>query len=296
MEKIIDSGGYGCVYYPKIDCSGNIDPESKMVSKVVQYDNAQREIYMAKLIHKIDDYQDHFVVVEENCTIHGKVPFKTCDAIKARDTKFKILYIPYKEKTYCNLPFHSMYKTLLTSVQLLIDHKIVHFDINKQNIIQSHKDIFLIDFGIAIDMTNVFSRLKQYFYTYHISYCQWPLEVHILCYHLYVGKITLEKLEKICNDYVKHHIILQKSNDKFVKEYIEGSIHYFLPILSLPVEEMIKQCISSWKTWDNYALIICLFQMNYTIPTLFFKNIHYLPSERLSVTKCLELTATSLTP
>ena len=290
---MIDSGGYGCVYYPNIDCSGNIHPKSTMVSKLVQYDNAQREIYIAKLIHKIDHYKDHFIVVEDNCTIHGKVPFQTCNAIKSTDTKFKILYIPYKEKTYCNLSFNTIYHTLLTSVQLLIHHKIVHFDINKENIIQSNKDIFLIDFGISIHMTNVYSKLKDYFYTYHISYYQWPLEVHILCYHLYLGKLTTVIIEKICKDYVKHHIVLQKSNEKFVKEYIEGSIEYFSSMVSLPVEEMIKQCISSWKTWDNYALIIYLFQMKYTIPTLFFKNIHYLPSERLSVAKCLELTATS---
>ncbi len=291
---MIDSGGYGCVYYPKIDCSGNIDSDSKMVSKLVQYDSAQREIYMSKIIHKIDHYQNHFLVVEENCTIHGKVPFKKCEAIKPRDTKFKILYIPYKEKTYCQLSFHDIYNSLLTSVQLLIDHKIVHFDLKEDNIIQSNQELFLIDFGLSIDITNVYSNLKKYFFTYHISYCQWPLEVHVLCYHLYIRKITPTILEKICRDYVKHHIILQNSNHKFVKEYIEGSIQYFLTVIDLPVEEMIKQCISSWKTWDNYALIIYLFKKKYTIPTLFFKNIHYLPSERLSVAKCLELTATSL--
>jgi serine/threonine protein kinase len=294
MEKMIDSGAFGCVYYPKIDCSGNIHPESKMVSKLVQYDIAKREIYISRLIHKIDNYKDHFLVVESNCTINGKVPFKKCDAIKPRDTKFKILYIPYKEKTYCELSFHSIYSKLLTSVQLLINHKIVHFDINKENIIQSNKDIFLIDFGISIDMTNVYSNLKYYFYTFHIQYYQWPLEVHILCYYLYIGKITHDTLVKICNEYVKHHVVLQKSNAKFVKEYLDGSIDYFSQILSHPVEEIVKHCISSWKTWDNYALIIYLFKMNYSIPTLFFKNIHYLPSERLSVAKCLELTAASL--
>ena len=290
---MIDSGTFGCVYYPKIDCSGNIDTDSNMVSKLVQYDNAQREIYMARLIHKIKNYKDHFLIVEDTCTIRGKVPFKKCDAIKPRDTKFKILYIPYKEKTYCDLSFNFIYKSLLTSVELLIQHKIVHFDIYKSNIIQSNKDIFLIDFGIAIDMTNVYSNLKHYFYTYHIQYYQWPLEVHILCYRLYVGKLTHDIVEKICKEYVKHHIVLQKANDKFVKEYIDGSIKYFSQMISLPGEELVKQCISSWKTWDNFALIIYLFQMNYSIPTLFFKNIHYLPSERLSVSKCLELTATS---
>jgi len=287
METLIDSGGYGCVYYPKIDCSGNVDKHANMVSKLVQYDNAQHEIYISTIVQKIPNYANHFLIVEDNCTIQGKIPFKKCDAIKSYDTKFKILYIPYKERTQCTLSFTELYKTLLTSVQLLLQHKLVHFDLNKKNIIYSKNDVYMIDFGLSIDMTHVYSNLKHYFYTYYISYCQWPLEVHLLCYRLNVGKITPSILHTICKDYVKHHIVLQKSTNKFVKEYIEGSIEYYLPIIEFPNEEFIKKCISSWKTWDNYSLIIHLFKMNYTIPTLFFKNIHYLPSERISVAKCL---------
>jgi serine/threonine protein kinase len=292
METLINEGGYGCIYYPKIDCSGNLHPESKMVSKLIQYDHGKDEIYISNLIRKIPNYKNHFLVVEDNCTIDKAVPFKKCDSVK-QDTKFKILYIPYKQQTPSNRSFHSLYKELLESIQLLVHNKIVHFDIKPSNTIQA-ENVYLIDFGISIDMTHVYSNVTHYFYKYHIQYYHWPLEVHLLCYRLHVGKITLDILEKICRDFVKHHIVLQKSNDKFVKEYTEKSIEYYSDIITFPTEEFIKKCISSWKTWDNYALIICLFQMNYTIPTLFFKNIHYLPSERLSISKCLELTATSL--
>ena len=41
---------------------------------------------------------------------------------------------------------------------------------------------------------------------------------------------------------------LQKSNDKFVKEYTEKSIEYYSDIITFPTEEFIKKCISSWRT------------------------------------------------
>ena len=92
METLINEGGYGCIYYPKIDCSGNLHPESKMVSKLIQYDHGKDEIYISNLIRKIPNYKKHFLVVEDNCTIDTAVPFKTCNSVK-EDTKFKILYI-----------------------------------------------------------------------------------------------------------------------------------------------------------------------------------------------------------
>jgi hypothetical protein len=245
------------------------------ISKLIHFENAEHELYISGLIKKIN-YNKHFLIVEESCTLPNK---------------FKILYYPYKEIIPHSLSFNTIYHSLLTSVQILIHTKIVHFDINKKNIIHSD-NIYLTNFGIAIDMTNVYSKFKKYFYTYFIQQYQWPLEVHLLCYQINVGKITYDILTIICTEFVKHHIILQKSNLKFVKEYISKSIEYYLPIIQLPHDEFIKTCISSWKTWDNYALIIYLFEQ-YTIPTLFLKNIHYLPTERLSVSKCLELTAAS---
>jgi len=245
------------------------------ISKLVNIENAKHEIYIAGLIKKINNYENYFLITDENCRI---------------DDKFKILYTPYKEPIINNLSFNSIYYSLLTSIQILIDHKIVHFD--KKKIIQSD-NIYLTNFKISIDMKNVYSKFKTYFYTYYIKNYYWPLEVHLLCYSINVGKITPDILKIICTDFTNNHIILKKSNPKFINEYITKSIDYYSPWIQLPYDEFIKKIIGSWKTWDNYGLIIYLFEQKYTIPTLFLKNIHYLPTERLSVSKCLELTAAS---
>jgi serine/threonine protein kinase len=262
-----------------------------MVSKIVNDSDAQHEIDISNLVKKIKNYQDHFLPVENHCNVKQKLPIVKCDAIK-HHTKYKILYIPYKETMPTNYDFKQLYHALLQSLQLLIQHKLVHFDIKQGNIILSDK-VFILDFNLSISMKNVMVNLENAFYKFQPSYYYWPLEVHLLCYRINHGPVTLPRLTHICNEFVKHHSMLQKLSPRFIKEYTEGSIAHFTTILELSSKEFIKACIQYWKTWDNYATIIYLFEEGYAIPPMFLKNIHYLPKERLSVTKCLTATSAS---
>ena len=290
MNKYIDTGSYGCIYYPGFDCKGN-PITTPMVSKIVNDSDAQHEIDISNLVKKIKNYQDHFLPVENHCNVKQKLPIVKCDAIK-HHTKYKILYIPYKETMPTNYDFKQLYHALLQSLQLLIQHKLVHFDIKQGNIILSDK-VFILDFNLSISMKNVMVNLENAFYKFQPSYYYWPLEVHLLCYRINHGPVTLPRLTHICNEFVKHHSMLQKLSPRFIKEYTEGSIAHFTSILELSSKEFIKACIQYWKTWDNYATIIYLFEEGYAIPPMFLKNIHYLPKERLSVTKCLTATSAS---
>jgi hypothetical protein len=290
MKKYIDTGAYGCIYYPGFDCKGN-PITTPMVSKIVNDSDAHHEIAISNLIKKIKNYQDHFLPVENHCNMKQQLPIVKCEAIK-HHTKYKILYIPYKETVPTNYDFKQLYHLLLQSIQLLIQHKIVHFDIKQGNIILSDK-VFILDFNLSISMKNVMTNLENAFYKFQPSYYYWPLEVHLLCYRINHGPVTLPRLTHICNEFVKHHSMLQKLSPRFIKEYTEGSIAHFTPILELSSKEFIKACIQHWKTWDNYATIIYLFEEGYAIPPMFLKNIHYLPKERMSVSKCLTATSAS---
>jgi hypothetical protein len=290
MNKFIDAGSYGCIYYPGFDCKGN-PITTPMVSKIVNDSVAQHEIDISNIVKKIKNYKDHFLPVENHCNVHQKLPIVKCDAIK-NHTKYKILYIPYKETFPTNYDFNQIYHTLLQSIQLLIQHKIVHFDIKQGNIILSDK-VYILDFNLSFSMKNVMGNLETAFYKYHPSYYFWPLEVHLLCYRINHGPVTLTRLTHICTEFVKHHSMLQKLSPRFIKEYTEGSIQHFTTFLELSSKEFIKACIQHWKTWDNYAALIYLFEEGYTIPPMFIKNIHYLPKERLSVSRCLTATSAS---
>jgi hypothetical protein len=287
MSKIIDTGSYGCIYYPGIDCNGNVVKQD-VVSKLVDVDHANHEIKISTIIRKIKEYKHHFLPVLKSCMVQ-KFHTEKCKLVQPKQ-KYKILYIPYKHHVEQSLSFQQMYHSLLQSVKLLIQHKLVHFDINANNIICSD-NIYLIDFGLSIDIKHIHSQLKERFYTYAIYYDTWPLEVHLLCYMLNKGPITLTSLRSICSDFVKHNIILQHSTSEFVKEYLNSSIEYYSDLTHLSSKESIYKCIQYWKTWDNYALIIYLFKKGYDIPTKYLKNIHYLPTERLSVDSCLAATS-----
>jgi hypothetical protein len=290
MNKFIDAGAYGCVYYPGMDCKGNTIA-APMVSKIVNDKDAQHEIYMSNLVKQIKQYEDHFLPVESHCDVKRKLPIVKCNAIK-HHSKYKILYIPYKETLSTKYEFNTLYHTLLESIQLLIQHKIVHFDIKQGNIILSDKP-YILDFNLSFSMKNIMANLETAFYKYQPSYYYWPIEVHLLNYQVNHGPITMIRLTQMCNEFVKHHLMLHKLSDRFIKEYIEGSIAHFATFLELSSKEFIKACIQSWKTWDNYATIIYLFEEGYTIPPMFLKNIHYLPKERLSVSFCLTATSAS---
>jgi len=288
MKNFINSGSYGCIFYPGIDCNGK-KIDTSMVSKIVNENDAKHEIHISKLVRNIKNYQDYFLPVEQYCDVKKKLNIKPCNAIK-RHSKFKLLYIRYKEPLTVKHEFKPLYHSILQSIQLLTQHKIVHFDLKEENIILSDK-VYIIDFGLSISMKNIFSYLDTAFYRYAINYYLWPLEVHLLCYRINHGPITYERLTQICNDFVKHHAIIQRLSPRFIQEYIEQSILYFSTLIQLSYKEFIQTCIQSWKTWDNYAATIYLISENYTIPSIFLKNIHYLPKERLSISYCL--TATS---
>jgi hypothetical protein len=290
MNKYIDTGSYGCIYYPGLDCKGN-PITTPMVSKIVNASYAQREIDMSKLVKKIKNYQNYFLPVENHCTVHQQLPIVKCNAIK-NHSNYKILYIPYKETLSTHYEFKQLYHHLLQSIQLLIQHKLVHFDIKPGNIILSDK-VYILDFNLSFSMKNIMGNLETAFFKYQPSYYYWPLEVHLLCYRVNHGPITLTRLTDICTEFVEHHSMIQKLSPRFIKEYKEGSIAYFSTILELSSKEFIKACIQHWKTWDNYAVIIYLFEEGYAITPMFLKNIHYLPKERLSVSRCLTATSAS---
>ena len=120
MSKLIDSGGYGCLYYPGIDCNGKLI-EEPMVSKLVNDYSAKREINTGKLVKKIKNYKDHFLPVEHYCNVTKPLPIKKCNLLKGV-AHYKIMYVPYKKSIPNKLDFHTLYHALLTSIQLLIKH------------------------------------------------------------------------------------------------------------------------------------------------------------------------------
>ena len=68
--KLVSEGGFGCVFYPGIECSGKISDNVKIVSKIQVADkNSENEIKVGQIIKKIHGFTNNFSPVISDCPI-----------------------------------------------------------------------------------------------------------------------------------------------------------------------------------------------------------------------------------
>ncbi len=282
----IGEGSYGCIYHPALNKDGSESNNKKYVSKI-QKDNkyADNEKKIGELVVKIDGYINHFapILIKNKLSI-AKVKkniFNDCSVLKRKKKSNNLIimkmeyingddFIDYliknKESVEIVKNLISTYTHLLTSIKLLTDIKVIHFDLKGDNILYNvDKDIpILIDFGLSINMNDLINqnisleKLKKSFYVFGPDYYIWPIEVHYLCYLLNVNdRPNKNDIEKICKEYVKENIALSMNCSKqFIKKYYKECVNELLNINSLPFNEQINKVLSSWFTWDNYSLSI----------------------------------------
>jgi len=325
----IGEGGYGCVYHPALNKDGSESENTKYVSKI-QKDNkyAMNEKKIGELVSKIDGYINHFcpVLNKENLktTKIKKNMFKECSILKDDKKKNNLIimkmefingedFIDYliknKESVEIVKNLISSYTHLLTSIKLLSDIKIVHFDLKGDNILfNKDKEIpIMIDFGLSINMNELINqsisveKLKRFFYVFGPDYYVWPIEVHYLCYILNVNdEPTTKEINKICEEYVDSNVAIQMNcSKKFIDSYKMMCKDVLNEMNNLSFGDKINKILSYWYTWDNYSLSIIYLQFIYYLningylrndliikfSEILLINIHPQPERRLNVVK-----------
>lgn len=181
--KKISEGGFGCVYYPEINCKGETIPNTKFISKIQKQDiNSDIEFSNGKIIKKIKDYELFYAPVIEQCPIElsklKEGDIIQCEIFKTKgiDKKYilqKINYIKgqsffdvfFKEKSYHNekqnalLTLYETFPYLLLAIQKLYSNGFIHYDIKKENIMfDEERNIpIIIDFGLSFHFpTHIF--------------------------------------------------------------------------------------------------------------------------------------------
>jgi len=256
---MLSYGSYGCVYHP------STDGDKQMVSKVVNREYSSKEIEISKRIKEIPNYKDYFVPIESWFPIQS-VKIKKCKSLYT-EAKFIVLNMPYLVSVPAKFT-RAVFDTLTHSLELLIEHELVHFDIKESNILFTPKP-FLIDYGISIDMKQL--NYSKAFFMYEPSNYTWPIEVHLLCYKMEDLVWTKESITKICQEVANASPVLPSS-------YAKEAAHFYSFLADIPSIQGIERLIQSWKTWDLYALTIVLLK-NGTGP---MENLHYDPSKRLT--------------
>ena len=279
MSKLINQGGFGCIFYPGFNCKGELQNSSKTISKLqINNFNGKNEILIGKLIKKKSDYKFFFSPSNNNCYVNlatlDKNVIKECNIISKNDSKYLLLEIPYiknisfqklftnflKTKKHILLIFFDTYEYICNAISHLIDLNIVHFDIKEQNILYSikYENPIIIDYGISIpfDYLNN-NNLKEYFYVYAPDYYIWPLEVHIINYLLHIkNTLDISDIKKIVVNYISTNISLSIFSSEFKKEYVNTCINYFKKFINYDKNHIIKNLLKFYKTWDLYALNI----------------------------------------
>ena len=100
MSKLLDQGGYGCVYRPEIKCSGKTG-SNKMVSKLQKKNYASmNETNMGVLIRNIKNYNKYFLPAINSCpvqlsSIDAKI-LKPCEIINKK-YQYILMQFPFLE-------------------------------------------------------------------------------------------------------------------------------------------------------------------------------------------------------
>ena len=299
---VIAAGSYGCIFRPHLSCkTGKEVKNSNYVTKLMvdKEWRIKREIDISNKIMSIPNYSDYFSPILETCSFSSKKikNIKKKDTIKCKlleekssneITKLaKIKYIHGSDilKIFTKSNRINNYTTLLTiyeqsleCIELLINKKLVHFDLHSKNIMFNEKlqKTLFIDFGLSFDILNFKNNiiLKQVFFAQNsYNYTRWPIEIHYIIFLIWnETKMDNNELDELIEEYVENHslfkIMNEQQNIKIIKNnYIKNATIFFRNINKLDRMNAILYVIKeAWKTWDNYSLSLelslFLYEMN----------------------------------
>jgi len=282
QSNLLSQGGFGCVYYPGIDCKGSTMKNKKFVSKIqVKNSSSDNEINIGNQIKKINRYYEFFLPVIDSCPITtnqvtGNI-LTECEPVQGNDklVLMKMEYIHsisfYKllsnEKESPQSILKSMigsYIYLLKSLKMLGDKGIVHYDLKTDNILfdKNTEVPLIIDFGISFNFNNLdFNNLHNVFYVYATDYYIWSFDLHII--NFLINEVesdnymfTKEAFKEIVDSIVNNNKSLLLFSNTFVDKYKKKCMYYGSTIIGKDKSSLLKMMLKEeyYKTWDNFSL------------------------------------------
>ena len=294
---LINQGGFGCLYHPGIKCNGNTMEDRRYATKLVVQDGvADNEVAVGDIVKGIVNYGVNFVPVIGTCTVrldkvrrHNPTALNKCDIVPKTKTKkgdkFMLMKMPYIDSLYFYDYIDGMgdnkkkiiscifdtYSYLIESIERLVEHDVVHYDINMRNILVNLKTDtpIIIDFGLSIPI----KRFEQgdkgnkgnndavwatYFYKYSPEYYVWPLEAHVINFlqQNASGTLTRDDVETICEAYVNANEALRIFSKGFRARYLKACIQQCEQWIGVKRDTARAGLLKGWHTWDNYSLSI----------------------------------------
>ena len=182
-SKVINQGGFGCIFYPSLPCKKeqtNVEQAKEYVSKLVERNfSSKNEIDVGEIVKKIPFYSLYYVPILENCPANlskvGSKEIKKCNIIDKEEAHVKYILLKMKylknvkfteylltnksKKHILNIIFDT-YSYFLFSLEQLMNYEVVHFDFKWDNAVIDLKTELpvILDFGISIPIRKLLER------------------------------------------------------------------------------------------------------------------------------------------
>lgn len=297
--ELISEGGYGCVYYPSLDCSLKESSDGKSyISKIQRYnDAAKNEVKIGNIVKTLDHYSNFFAPIISSCPVTNLEPLKrykeTCSIFekKNKSKKYLLMKLPYAgNKTFFKyfieastskeiiLNILSSYTYITAAIGKLYTKNIIHYDIKGENIMYNHvkKVPIVIDFGLSIQLDHIKTEddLADAFYIYAPEYMLWSPEEHYLSYLANENPYpTEDEIKEIAESIVNENNALEYvCSPSFIKKYKSLLVKNLLKYLNVPPMKVFESMKQYAYSWDNYAISIMYMRVLYYLHTDGFEN------------------------
>lgn len=294
---VISEGGYGCVFHPKISCTGKETSNTKYISKI-QKENfySDNELYISSIIKKIPNYENFFSVVLSSCKVTlSKI--SSDDISKCKNTLHGVKSaVLFNLKYINNMNLHSIltsrkllnnylandsysakhtifivintFKMILKIINRLIENQIIHYDIKPDNILYDiDRNIpIIIDFGISIHKAKLdATTFKKHFYVYYPEYYIWCIDIHYISYLLHINQSPQQdEIEEICDIFIDSNPVLRMLSDDFTKNYRTMCVKSLVRWIGEDYNTVIEKLLHNSESWDLYSVsIVYLNIINY---------------------------------
>jgi len=314
-STFLGQGSYGCVYKKKLKCldgekllvsprirSGALTKlqNNEVLSKIfINKKYATREIEIGKEIVKISNYENYYSPVLKNCNVSlGQIKsedIEKCTLIDVATTesyfttmtkyvkgqtlnKYLIEYKKTNQKYTIDNKIIYIHTCLMKSIDNLISHGIIHFDLSEANIIMDVTDRpIMIDFGMSIKTENIKTEEEFKYEFGHYSafvdstskklelYEPWCVEIIILLYlnqmePTTINKEHIEEMKSLSDEYIN---LLKMENNYFtqneIDKYKSSKHNLYEKMKGETTLEASKELLKTSINWDKYAVTItCL--------------------------------------
>ena len=154
------------------------------------------------------------------------------------------------------------YKYLLTTIDVLLVHNIVHNNIVfNTTVVDFTETPLLSNFSYAVNMniTHFHNHVRNLLHEYSPKIMTHrPTELHILSYMITnkIQTLSMYIIHKIIDDIYDNHFILNHFGANISRNFKEESIKYYKKYVNKSYEEVVSDMMKYFSTWDNYSLSI----------------------------------------